>query len=302
MKNLLPLLVVLFMLVAGALAVAIWVVVFRSTWPSQPVGVVLIYEVDPDRTRNPGSVNMRHLVAAIDQRLNAGWHKGARVRELEDGRIEIGISGNDPEVVRRIERIVERQGTVEFRILANRRDHKALIERARSEDASVLRDADGKIQAWWVPVQAGMESSFRDSPEIASRSKGQADREILEVLVVKDLFDVTGAYFTDAVVDWDEAGNPCVLFELDSAGARLFGRLTATNLPDPADGFHRQMGIILDGRLYSAPRIKSAIYDRGVIEGLFTDQEVEDLAAVLNAGSLPTAIRQVEKRIVEPEE
>jgi len=60
--------------------------------------------------------------------------------------------------------------------------------------------------------------------------------------------------------------------------------------------FARKLGIILNGRLVSAPAIRATIRDRGEITGSFTKQEVRDLAAVLNAGPMPVAIRQVEKR------
>lgn len=74
-------------------------------------------------------------------------------------------------------------------------------------------------------------------------------------------------------------------------GGRLFGRLTGNNLPDPS-GFQRRLGIILDGYLYSAPNIRSTIFDQGVIEGHFSKEEVDALVSVLQAGSLPTALTE----------
>jgi SecD/SecF fusion protein len=74
-------------------------------------------------------------------------------------------------------------------------------------------------------------------------------------------------------------GRPSVLFTMSPVGARLFGELTSQNVD-------KQMAILLDDEVYSAPNIQSAISDSGQITGRFTRQEVEDLVQILNAGSL----------------
>ncbi|HMN96311.1 MAG TPA: protein translocase subunit SecD [Phycisphaerales bacterium] len=77
----------------------------------------------------------------------------------------------------------------------------------------------------------------------------------------------------------DSLGRPAVAFGLDSAGASLMGRLTGTNIGQP-------MAIVLDGEVYSAPNINSAIRGSGIIEGQFSDAELSYLIRVLAAGSL----------------
>jgi SecD/SecF fusion protein len=71
--------------------------------------------------------------------------------------------------------------------------------------------------------------------------------------------------------------------------------LTGSHLPDEKGDFSYALGIILDGKLYSATRIMSTIRDRGEITGSFTHEQVDDLVRVLNAGSLPVKIRPVKK-------
>lgn len=311
MRNPLPVLVALFVALAAAFAVAIGVMLLSSgsgSLSGRQVGVVLIYEVDPQFTPDLDRVDMQRLVDSIDARLYLRRYKAARVRQLDDGRIEIGLFGNDPDTVRRIERMLKRAGTLEFRILANQRDHKSLIERARRQDDDVLKTAQGAVVAWWVPLEEGdgPENKQRidgilSDPEIATRTSKQDDREIREVLVVKDSFDVGGSYLADAARARDGTGNPCVAFRFNAAGARLFGRLTTQNLPNKVQDFYRKLGIILDGRLHSAPRIVTTIRSRGVITGSFTEEEADDLATLLNAGSLPAAVRQVEKRVIDSE-
>jgi SecD/SecF fusion protein len=108
-----------------------------------------------------------------------------------------------------------------------------------------------------------------------------------------DSQNVTGEYLTSATAGNDENARPCVHFRFNQKGAKLFGRLTSNNLPDPIDEKRaHKLAVILDQKLHSAPFIRSRIDDQGQITGSFTTQEVERLADVLTAGSLPTTLRE----------
>ena len=121
----------------------------------------------------------------------------------------------------------------------------------------------------------------------------------MEALVMLDPYNVTDDYFSSVSPGLDRVGKPCINFTFNSAGARRFGKLTSSNLPDPniPDNF-RNLAIILDRQVYTAPAIRSRIDDRGEITGSFSQREVEELAAVLNAGTLPAPLRLVEERPV----
>ena len=77
----------------------------------------------------------------------------------------------------------------------------------------------------------------------------------------------------------DDLGRPAVSFGLDKSGGREMRRLTTPNVNQP-------MAIVLDGEVYTAPNLNSAIGDRGVIQGNFGDAEINYLIRVLAAGSL----------------
>lgn len=77
----------------------------------------------------------------------------------------------------------------------------------------------------------------------------------------------------------DQNGRPAVGFELDPRGSSLFGHLTSQNIGN-------FMAITLDDEVYSAPSIKSAIFNNGIIEGEFTVTQVDELVRTLNAGAL----------------
>jgi len=274
-------------------------------------GVILVYEIDQQEKEKRGRTDtltkaeMDKVIAAVSKRINPGGVKEVTVRQHGVEQIEIIIPEVDAVEARRTKRKVSQTGSLEFRILANRRNYEDLIKRALEDRGNRLFDpADpSKLQAWWVPVEEKQKQSFEhymygddgrvlppSSREIAIRESETRGIATYEVLVVKDLFDVTGTYLSSSRAGWDERGQPCVNFTFDSTGGRLFGGLTNANLPDPVSGFRRQLGIILDGYLYSAPGIKSTIYDRGEISGTFTQEEVEDLVSVLNAGSLENAL------------
>src|ERR1700756_4974102 len=84
-----------------------------------------------------------------------------------------------------------------------------------------------------------------------------------------------------------------VNFSLSSEGAHRFGPFTEQNV-------HRQMAIVLDHKVYSAPVINSRIDDQGFIEGNFSEASAHELALVLRAGALPASIKYLEERTVGP--
>jgi preprotein translocase subunit SecD len=82
-------------------------------------------------------------------------------------------------------------------------------------------------------------------------------------------------------------------FTLSAQAAKRFGPFTEANM-------HKQMAIVLDNKVYSAPSINGRIEDRGMIEGNFTQQSAHDLALVLRAGALPASIKYLEESTVGP--
>jgi preprotein translocase subunit SecD len=107
--------------------------------------------------------------------------------------------------------------------------------------------------------------------------------------------NVNGWDLQSASANTDDAGNPFVVFELNRDGAKRLAALTSANLPDPVLKLKRQMAIILDGFLMTAPTINSVISDRGSITGNFSQLQAQQTAAVLMAGVLPVPLRLVSR-------
>jgi preprotein translocase subunit SecD len=104
---------------------------------------------------------------------------------------------------------------------------------------------------------------------------------------------VSGKDLRNATPSIDENGRPAVSFTLNSDGARRFGRATGENIG-------RQLAIVLDKRVQSAPTIESRITSEGRISGSFTQQEVANLALVLRSGALPASLTYLEERVIGP--
>jgi SecD/SecF fusion protein len=95
-------------------------------------------------------------------------------------------------------------------------------------------------------------------------------------VLVRDRAELSGNAVKSAHAVINSAGGYEVSLQLTAEGARLFERVTRENLGKP-------LGIILDGKLYSAPVIRSIIGDgRASISGNFTAREARNLAGVLN--------------------
>lgn len=104
---------------------------------------------------------------------------------------------------------------------------------------------------------------------------------------------ITGADLADARRGQGQFGGAVVDFQLHVNAVDRFAKFTRTNVG-------RQMPIVLDDKIISAPRINSEIGMRGMIEGNFTPQTADDLALQLRAGALPARVNTIEERTVGP--
>jgi SecD/SecF fusion protein len=253
-------------------------------------GVILIYEVEQEDFKE-----MDKLVSAVGRRVNPGGIKEVTVRPYGEREIEIIIPKADEGELERTKKIIAQQGQLEFRIVADDRYDKPTMDLAREprfkKPKSIVYDTDkNDPEAKWVPVVPDEGVRLASNPHYATR---QIQDGPVEALLLIDKLNVTGDYLTTANPDRDEVGKPSVSFGFNDRGANLFGKLTGANLPDPAHAdLQRLLAIVLDGTLQSAPSIRSRIRDRGQITGSFTEQQVEELAAVLTAGRLPTTLRK----------
>ncbi|MCG3150269.1 MAG: Protein translocase subunit SecDF [Verrucomicrobiae bacterium] len=104
---------------------------------------------------------------------------------------------------------------------------------------------------------------------------------------------LTGTYVERAFVDYDNLGRPHISMEFNKEGAALFAKVTRVNVG-------RQLAIVLDGQLQSAPVIQDEILGgRAQISGSFSLAEAQNLASVLE-NPLQAPVTILEDRGVDP--
>ena len=104
-----------------------------------------------------------------------------------------------------------------------------------------------------------------------------------------------GDVVTDAKDQFDPNTNaPEVSMSMNTDGARRWAALTKANI-------NKAIAIVLDGSVYSAPRVNGEISGgQSSITGNFTVEDTKDLANTLKSGRMPAPARIVQEEVVGP--
>ena len=104
-----------------------------------------------------------------------------------------------------------------------------------------------------------------------------------------------GDVITDAKDQFDQiTGQPEVSMSMNADGARRWAALTKANID-------KAIAIVLDGVVYSAPRVNGEITGgQSSISGSFTIEDTKDLANTLKSGRMPAPARIVQEEVVGP--
>jgi SecD/SecF fusion protein len=282
---------------------------------------------NPEAGESGSEVKSKDLVGPLTKRINPSGTREIVIRPYGDSQIEIIIPEVDQREVAQIEETLKQAGILRFAIVANRTDHQRIIDMAADQAASeeraiklneVIQDVDGRTIGRWAVVDretttSGENGPFRvnigraivrnpdtgDFVQLPATVLGDEALQSqwvdinglsgLEVLMVIDPdADVKGEDLAFASTTFDEQGAPAVAFNLTDSGSGKFRYLTTENQPQGTR--QRQLGIVMDDRLLSAPNILQPISKQGRITGNFTTQEVKALVDVLKAGQLPAAL------------
>ncbi|MEO0732467.1 MAG: protein translocase subunit SecDF, partial [Bacteroidota bacterium] len=108
---------------------------------------------------------------------------------------------------------------------------------------------------------------------------------------------LTGEYVTTANSGPQPDGQLAVNLSMNSEGARIWARMTT----EAANDQNRQVAIVLDNRVVSAPRVNGPIPGGNTaITGGFDVEEADDLANMLRVGRLPARTEIIQESIVGP--
>ncbi len=204
------------------------------------------------------------------------------------GIVKLKTSSQDQalEIVRRR---IDEIGTNEPNILKRGND-RILVELPGLDDPMRIKSLLGKT--------ANLTFRFvtnNDQDSFGAEKLSYEDESEEDALVSKRII-LSGDNLLDAQPRMDgETNETVVTFTLDRVGAKRFGKATST-------GIGKQLAIVLDGKIISAPVIRDTIASgSGQISGGFTFQSATDLALLLRSGALPAPLNIIEERTVGPD-
>ena len=236
------------------------------TWTLRPSAIARIQET-----------TMTQSLETIERRINAlGLTEPTiQLHGRKDNEILVQLPGEgDPT---RAKAVIQAGGQLELKLMEDPQTYSSQAE-ALSRHGGVLPPGTELVPG---------------RPETRNSSGGFDTGEVWYILSRAPI--VTGRDLRSAVENRNTA-NPGmwqVNFTLSPEAAKRFGPFTQQNIG-------RQMAIVLDHRVTSAPTIQGRIDDSGEITGNFSQESAHDLALTLRAGALPASIKYLEERTVGP--
>ena len=210
-----------------------------------------------------------------------------KVNFSKQGLITLKTSSQD-QAIEIVRRRIDEVGTNEPNIL-KRGNNRILVELPGLDDPMRVKSLLGKT--------ANLTFRFVTNNENDSFGVEKLNYEdgIEEATVSKRII-ISGDNLLDAQPKMDTQTNQTIVsFSLDRVGAKRFGKATST-------GIGKQLAIVLDGKIISAPVIRDTIASgSGQISGGFTFQTATDLALLLRSGALPAPLDIIEERTVGPD-
>lgn len=227
-----------------------------------------------------------------------------RVQQTGDQFIQLTVPANartalatdaQSKMMEIIRRRIDPDGVAEISITPQG-DNRIILEAPGEADPKRIKDILGQAGRLTFNM-ANLDPSAIRAAVVSGRP---SPRELLVdsmeagQILINRIPELTGADIATANRCFDEANFPAVCFRLNSSAATKFYNLTRNNVG-------RNFAIVLDGVSMSSPSIRTPIPGGSVIiEGRFTIEEAEDLAAIIEAGELPARLNFLDERTVGP--
>jgi protein-export membrane protein SecD len=246
-----------------------------SPAPGEPNGFLMTLR--PSALSAIQETTMNQSLETIERRINAlGLTEPTiQLHGRKDNEILVQLPGEgDPE---RAKDVIKAGGQLELMLLVDPTPY--------SSQAEGLARHGGILPPGTELLKESPESRIRQTPTDAGENWYLVQRP--PAVTGRDLRSATENRNADMPGQWQ------INFVLSNEAAKRFGPFTEQNRG-------RQMAIVLDHQVYSAPTIQSRIEDQGRIDGNFSQDAAHNLALVLRAGALPASIKYLEERTVGP--
>ncbi len=283
-----------------------------------------IIAATPDITNVTGAVDKKieemlvgcdeRIISVIRRRVDAMGTNEPVIQGMKDHRVLVQLPGADEKTRREAKESLQNAAYLEFRLTHAKNDQ--LVAKLLSKDIApegYIKKGNGYVRApnfqevAKTPGYAARLAAFQtpDPRYVFMLEKDKDGVTYLPNFVARNTEPkVTGEHLESAIVNRDPTtGTLAIDFSLNAEGGQRFSTLTRSykaHGPKNSTDRGRQLAIILDDQLISAPVIQSEIGARGQITGHFSPAEAQKLAAELNAGALPAPMQVLAETTVAP--
>lgn len=221
----------------------------------------------------PGEAALAEARNIVQERLDQLGAGDAVVETAPGQRLRVRLTGvEDPE---RVQRLITQKAFLEMRLVRFPTGGESPASRE-----AVLSHYNGQLP----PELEILDEEVRDESGKVTGTRSYAV-EKQPVITGRDLKAVQPTR--------SQFNQPIIAFQLKPEAAAAFGDATGANIGS-------LLAIVIDRRVVSAPRIGSRIGDTGIIEGGFTEEQVQDLVIQLRSGAPRGPLTVVDVRIEGP--
>ncbi|HXY38817.1 MAG TPA: protein translocase subunit SecD [Vicinamibacteria bacterium] len=235
---------------------------FRSDWEVRDAGGgKLVVQMTDSYQHQLRQQTVQEAIRTIERRVNAEGTREPVIAATGSRGDEVLVQLPGEQDIERAKRMISTVGQLTLR----------LVENTAPTQETLLQGVGGK-----VPDNMDLLSGPSDTPG-----------EPTYFLVRKEAM-VTGRDLRSARVGVDESNRPQINFSIKPTATDRFSRETGRNIG-------RQLAIVLDNTVYSAPTIQNRLGAENRITGRFTTQQADEISKILKAGALPAGMNYLQQ-------
>ena len=251
-------------------------------------GVHIVLRAVPQQGDQLDSDSVDRLMAVLRNRIDQYGVAEPLIQRSGTDRIIIDLPGmDDPEMALSL---IGKTAQLEFRQVE--KSTSQLPPRAERKNYDSDEEYNAAVERWNA-FKAQQDQLLEDMKAQQTDGHLIAGDEEGAIYELGQLY-MTGDRLRNAQTAYDQLGRSVVSIEFDSEGSELFYNATKDNVG-------RQIAMVLDGVVISAPRVNEPISGgRAQISGNFSSDEARNLAIMLRAGALPVGVEVLENSTVGP--
>ena len=250
-------------------------------------------------------------VEIIRQRIDSIGTEEPVITKGSNGRIYVQMPGASEEQRARAEKLVRSVAFLDFRLVSTRSADlgSKLLDKGVAPRGFKMAEM-GRRGLCYVRDVSVPEPDPRSLRSFGNPPPGYVfmlekdrvgDADVYYPIFVERRAQMNGSNLSNASYSADEmTGEMQVNLRFDSVGTRKFAEITRKHCKS-ATRAGRQLAVVLDGIVYSAPVLEEPITGGSArIHGSFTLEDAQTLSNVLRAGAMPAPLKFLGKRFVNP--